>query len=216
LPQDGDKITINGDHSINVPDRPIIPCIEGDGIGIDVTPVMKQVVDAAVQLAYSGDRKIEWMEVYAGGKAVEIYGNDEFLPEETLHALQQFVVSIKGPLMTPTGGGIRSLNVAIRQTMDLYACVRPIRYFPGVVTPMKESNLVDMTVFRENTEDIYAGICSESHSALHRTRLFISDAGAQGQYHEIYRGCFLSVGLRARERRVRCHGKRRRAVGKLQ
>jgi isocitrate dehydrogenase len=158
LPADGEKITINGDHSINVPDRPIIPCIEGDGIGIDVTPVMKTVVDAAVKLAYSDDRKIEWMEVYAGGKAVALYGDEDFLPDETLHALQQFVVSIKGPLMTPTGGGIRSLNVAIRQTMDLYACVRPIRYFPGVVTPMKESNLVDMTVFRENTEDIYAGI----------------------------------------------------------
>jgi len=158
LPTDGEKITINGDHSLNVPDRPIIPYVEGDGIGIDVTPVMKDVVDAAVQRAYDGKRLIEWMEVYAGGKAAERYGDNDFLPTETLQALQEYVVSIKGPLMTPTGGGIRSLNVAIRQTMDLYACVRPIRYFPGVVTPMKESNLVDMTVFRENTEDIYAGI----------------------------------------------------------
>ena len=158
LPKNGDKITINGDHSINVPDRPIIPYIVGDGIGIDVTPVMKDVVNAAVKRAYGSQRSVAWMEVYAGGKATERYGADDFLPDETLDALKQFVVSIKGPLMTPTGGGIRSLNVAIRQTMDLFACVRPIRYFPGVVTPMKESNLVDMTVFRENTEDIYAGI----------------------------------------------------------
>ncbi|MDA0993446.1 MAG: isocitrate/isopropylmalate family dehydrogenase, partial [Proteobacteria bacterium] len=158
LPQAGEAITINADHSINVPDRPIIPYVEGDGIGIDVTPVMIDVVNAAVTLAYGADREVQWMEVYAGGKAAALYGNDDFLPDETLHALRQFVVSIKGPLMTQTGGGIRSLNVAIRQTMDLYACVRPIRYFPGVVTPMKDSNLVDMTVFRENTEDIYAGI----------------------------------------------------------
>ena len=158
LPQAGEAITINADHSINVPDRPIIPYIEGDGIGIDVTPVMIDVVNAAVTLAYGADRQVQWMEVYAGGKAAALYGKDDFLPDETLHALRQFVVSIKGPLMTQTGGGIRSLNVAIRQTMDLYACVRPIRYFPGVVTPMKDSNLVDMTVFRENTEDIYAGI----------------------------------------------------------
>ncbi len=158
VPADGERITINGDHSINVPLRPIIPYIVGDGIGIDVTPVMQAVVNAAVVRAYGSQRAISWMEVYAGGKATEIYGKDDFLPDETLHALRQFVVSIKGPLMTPTGGGIRSLNVAIRQAMDLYACVRPIRYFPGVVTPMKESNLVDMVVFRENTEDIYAGI----------------------------------------------------------
>ena len=158
MPDNGEKITVNGDHSINVPDRPIIPYIEGDGIGIDVTPVMIDVVNAAVDRAYGASREIVWMEVYAGGKAASLYGSDDFLPDETLHALKDFVVSIKGPLMTPTGGGIRSLNVAIRQTMDLYACVRPIRYFPGVVTPMKESNLVDMTVFRENTEDIYAGI----------------------------------------------------------
>jgi isocitrate dehydrogenase len=156
IPAAGEIISVNADHSIKVPDQPIVPFIEGDGIGIDVTPVMKQVVDAAVGKAYGERRQICWMEVFAGGKANELYG--EVLPEETLHALAHFVVSIKGPLMTPTGGGIRSLNVAIRQHLDLYACVRPIRYFPGVETPMKESGLVDMVVFRENTEDIYAGI----------------------------------------------------------
>jgi len=158
VPDEGEMITVNQDHSLNVPRRPIIPFIEGDGIGIDVTPVMLAVVNAAVQRAYGEERRICWMEVYAGGKAVDRYGADEFLPDETVQALKEYVVSIKGPLMTPTGGGIRSLNVAIRQIMDLYACVRPIRYFPGVVTPMKESDLVDMVVFRENTEDIYAGI----------------------------------------------------------
>jgi isocitrate dehydrogenase len=158
LPAQGEAITVNGDHSINVPDNPVIPYIEGDGIGIDVTPVMRDVTNAAVQRAYGGKRRIEWMEIYAGGKATGLYGENEFLPEETLNAMQHYVVSIKGPLMTPTGGGIRSLNVAIRQAMDLFACVRPIRYFPGVETPMKDSDLVDMVVFRENTEDIYAGI----------------------------------------------------------
>jgi len=158
VPADGTAITINRDHSINVPHQPIIPYIEGDGIGIDVSPVMLDVVNAAVKRAYDGEREIKWMRIYAGQKAADVYGNDEYLPEETLHALRNFVVSIKGPLTTPTGGGIRSLNVSIRQTLDLYACVRPIRYFPGVSTPMKESDLVDMVVFRENTEDIYAGI----------------------------------------------------------
>ncbi len=158
IPADGEAITINRDHSINVPDRPIIPCAVGDGIGVDVTPVMKDVVDAAVGRAYGDKRKIAWMRVYAGAEAADTYGSDNFLPEETLHALQHYVVSIKGPLTTPVGGGIRSLNVSIRQALDLYACIRPIRYFPGVSTPMKESDLVDMTVFRENTEDIYAGI----------------------------------------------------------
>jgi isocitrate dehydrogenase len=155
---DGDVTKINGDHSLSVPDRPIIPFVEGDGIGIDVTPVMKSVVDAAVARAYNGKREIRWMQVYAGQRASEIYGSDVFLPEETVDAFRRYVVSIKGPLATPIGGGIRSLNVAIRQALDLFACVRPIRYFPGVSTPMKESDLVDMVVFRENTEDIYAGI----------------------------------------------------------
>jgi isocitrate dehydrogenase len=158
VPEGGEAITANTDHSLNVPDRPIIPYVEGDGIGIDVTPVMLDVVNAAISKAYGDMRDIKWMQVYAGQRATEVYGGEEYLPEETLHALQTYLVSIKGPLATPIGGGIRSLNVSIRQTLDLYACVRPIRYFPGVVTPMKESDLVDMTVFRENTEDIYAGI----------------------------------------------------------
>jgi len=158
VPADGEAITINRDHSINVPDQPIIPFIEGDGIGIDVSPVMLDVVNAAVERAYEDKREIKWMQIYAGQKAADVYGDDHYLPEETLHALQNFVVSIKGPLTTPIGGGMRSLNVSIRQMLDLFACVRPIRYFPGVSTPMKESNLVDMVVFRENTEDIYAGI----------------------------------------------------------
>jgi isocitrate dehydrogenase len=158
VPANGEAITVNPNHSLNVPDRPIIPYIEGDGIGIDVSPVMIDVVEAAVSRAYGDRRKVEWMQVYAGQAAADLYGDDVFLPNETLQALRDYVVSIKGPLSTPTGGGIRSLNVAIRQTLDLFACVRPIRYFPGVVTPMKESDLVDMTVYRENTEDIYAGI----------------------------------------------------------
>ncbi len=158
IPAEGGTITVNRDHSINVPDNPIIPYIEGDGIGMDVTPVMLSVANGAVSHAYGDERKISWMQVYAGEESAKLYGNNDYLPQETLHALQNYVVSIKGPLTTPVGGGIRSLNVSIRQTMDLYACVRPIRYFPGVQTPMKESDLVDMTVFRENTEDIYAGI----------------------------------------------------------
>ena len=158
VPTDGQPITLTQDHRLNVPDHPIIPFIEGDGIGIDVTPVMKAVVDAAVQKTYGGARRISWMEIYAGAKASQVYESATFLPEETLDVLNRFVVSIKGPLATPIGGGIRSLNVSIRQTLDLYACVRPIRYFPGVNTPMKDSELVNMVVFRENTEDIYAGI----------------------------------------------------------
>ena len=134
VPADGTAITINRDHSLNVPDNPVIPYIEGDGIGIDVSPVMLDVVNAAVKRAHGGKREIKWMQVYAGQKATDIYGNDDYLPDETLHALKNFVVSIKGPLTTPTGGGIRSLNVSIRQRLDLFACVRPIRYFPGVST----------------------------------------------------------------------------------
>jgi len=158
VPAGGEPITVNLDGSINVPDRPIIPFIEGDGIGIDVTPVMVKVVDAAVRKAYGDRRRIHWMEIYAGEKALSVYGPGGWFPEETQHALEKFVVSIKGPLATPVGGGIRSLNVAMRQQLDLYACVRPIRYFPGVVTPMADSSYVDMVIFRENTEDIYAGI----------------------------------------------------------
>jgi isocitrate dehydrogenase len=156
VPKDGQKITINPDSSLNVPDNPIIAFVEGDGIGIDITPVMLKVVNAAVQKAYKGQRRIAWMEVYAGDKAKNFYGTG--FPDETLTALREFVVSIKGPLGTPVGGGMRSLNVAMRQNLDLYACVRPIRYFPGVSTPMADASLTDMVVFRENTEDIYAGI----------------------------------------------------------
>ena len=158
IPDNGEAITANTDHTRVVPDFPIVPFIEGDGIGIDVTPVMLDVVNAAVDIAYGGKRAIRWMQVYAGQAAADLYGDDQYLPDETLHALEKYVVSIKGPLQTPVGGGIRSLNVAIRQTLDLYACVRPIRYFPGVETPMKDSDLVNMTIYRENTEDIYAGI----------------------------------------------------------
>src|SRR5882672_3138959 len=156
VPKDGQRITINPDASLNVPDRPIIAYVEGDGIGIDITPVMLKVVNAAVARAYGGKRKISWVEIFAGDKAQEHYGTS--FPDETLHALREFVVSIKGPLGTPVGGGMRSLNVALRQNLDLYACVRPIRYFPGVSTPMADASLTDMVVFRENTEDIYAGI----------------------------------------------------------
>ncbi len=156
VPAEGAKIRINTDGSLNVPDQPIIPFVEGDGIGIDVTPAMRKVVDAAVLRAYGGARVIQWMEIYAGAKANQVCGN--WLPEETLQAMRDFVVSIKGPLETPVGEGIRSLNVAVRQALDLYACVRPIRYFPGVVSPMADASLTDMVIFRENTEDIYAGI----------------------------------------------------------
>ncbi len=171
VPENGEAITANTDHSLNVPDFPVVPYIEGDGIGIDVTPVMLSVVKAAVERAYAGRREIRWMQIHAGQAAANVYGG-EFLPDETLHALEHYVVSIKGPLATPVGGGIRSLNVSIRQSLDLYACVRPIRYFPGVSTPMKQSDLVDMTVFRENTEDIYAGIeyptgSPEVHKLIH-------------------------------------------------
>jgi len=158
VPDNGEAITANTDHTLVVPDFPIVPFVEGDGIGVDVTPVMIDVVKAAVAKAYGDTRAIRWMQVYAGQAAADLYGDDDYLPDETLQALSKYLVSIKGPLTTPVGGGIRSLNVAIRQTLDLYACVRPIRYFPGVQTPMRQSDLVDMTVFRENTEDIYAGI----------------------------------------------------------
>ena len=156
LPASGKHIAINPDATIEVPDHPYIAYIEGDGIGIDVTPAMLKVVDAAVARAYGGKRRIAWVEIFAGEKANRLYG--QWFPDETLHALRAFVVSIKGPLATPIGGGIRSLNVAMRQNLDLYACVRPIRYFPGVASPMQDASLTDMVVFRENTEDIYAGI----------------------------------------------------------
>jgi isocitrate dehydrogenase len=156
VPEAGRRIRVNADFSLDVPDQPIIPFVEGDGIGIDVTPAMRRVVEAAVGQAYGGRRRVHWMEVYAGEKANALYG--QWFPPETLAALREFVVSIKGPLGTPVGAGVRSLNVAIRQELDLYANVRPIRYFPGVASPMADASLTDMVVFRENTEDIYAGI----------------------------------------------------------
>jgi isocitrate dehydrogenase len=158
VPAVGDKITVNADHSLNVPNNPIIPFIEGDGIGVDISPVMIKVVDAAVKKAYGDQRKISWMEVYAGEKATQVYDQDTWLPQETLDAVKEYVVSIKGPLTTPVGGGIRSLNVALRQQLDLYVCLRPVRWFEGVPSPVKKPGDVDMTIFRENSEDIYAGI----------------------------------------------------------
>ena len=164
IPTAGGKITVNADMSLNVPDGPVIPFIEGDGTGLDITPVMLKVVDAAVAKAYGGKRRIHWMEVYAGEKATNVYGPDVWLPEETLQALREYVVSIKGPLTTPVGGGIRSLNVALRQELDLYVCLRPIQYFDGVPSPVKEPHKTNMVIFRENSEDIYAGIEFEAES----------------------------------------------------
>ncbi|MEQ1836336.1 MAG: NADP-dependent isocitrate dehydrogenase [Candidatus Nitrotoga sp.] len=164
IPSQGQKITVNKDHTLNVPDQPIIPFIEGDGTGVDITPVMRRVVDEAVTKAYNGKRQIVWMEVYAGEKAVNTYGNDTWLPDETVEAVRNHVVSIKGPLTTPTSGGMRSLNVALRQILDLYVCLRPVRWFKGVPTPVTEPEKVDMVIFRENTEDIYAGIEWEAGS----------------------------------------------------
>jgi isocitrate dehydrogenase len=158
VPTDGQKITVNPDLSLNVPDQPVIPYIEGDGTGVDITPVMLKVVDAAVAKAYGGQRKIAWMEVFAGEKSTQVYGPDVWLPPETLDVVREYVVSIKGPLTTPVGGGIRSLNVALRQELDLYVCLRPVRYFNGVPSPLREPHKTDMVIFRENSEDIYAGI----------------------------------------------------------
>jgi len=156
IPAGGAKITVNADNSLSVPDQPIIPFIEGDGIGADITPPMQHVVDMAVSKAYGGKRKIHWMEVYAGEKALEQYG--EWLPEDTMSAVRDYVISIKGPLTTPVGGGMRSLNVTLRQELDLYVCLRPVQYFQGVPSPLKHPEKTDMVIFRENTEDIYAGI----------------------------------------------------------
>lgn len=157
-PAQGEKITVNADLSLNVPNHPIIPFIEGDGTGVDITPVMKSVVDAAVKKAYGGVKQIAWMEIYAGEKATHLYDKDTWLPDETLKAVRDYVVSIKGPLTTPVSGGIRSLNVALRQQLDLYICLRPVRYFTGVPSPVKHPDRTDMVIFRENSEDIYAGI----------------------------------------------------------
>ncbi len=164
VPTVGEKIQVNDDGSMSVPDNPIIPFIEGDGIGADITPVMRKVVDAAVHTVYGDRRKISWMEIYAGEKSTRIYGADVWLPDETLAAAKEFVVSIKGPLTTPIGGGIRSINVALRQLLDLYICLRPVRYFSGVPSPLKNPEKTDMVIFRENSEDIYAGIEWEAES----------------------------------------------------
>ncbi len=164
IPSGGEKISVGADYSIQVPDKPIIPYIEGDGIGIDISPVMKNVVDAAVEKAYGGQKQIQWMEIYAGEKSTRVYGEDVWLPQETLDAVREFVVSIKGPLTTPVGGGIRSLNVTLRQELDLFVCLRPVRYFRGTPSPLKEPEHTDMVIFRENSEDIYAGVEWQSGS----------------------------------------------------
>lgn len=158
VPSKGEVINLKADGSLNIPNNPIIPYIEGDGIGVDITPVMKRVVDAAVLKAYKGEKSISWMEIYAGEKACRIYGKDQWLPAETLEAIRAYKIAIKGPLTTPVGGGIRSINVSLRQELDLYVCLRPVRYFPGTPSPLKHPEHTDMVIFRENSEDIYAGI----------------------------------------------------------
>ncbi len=176
IPSVGQKITVNTDHTLNVPDQPIIPFLEGDGIGVDITPVMKNVVDAAVAKCYGGKRKISWMEVYAGEKSVKLYGENVWLPQETLDIVREYVVSIKGPLTTPVGGGIRSINVSLRQELDLYVCLRPVRWFAGVPSPVKEPHKTDMVIFRENSEDIYAGIEWQAESdAAKKLIAFLQD-----------------------------------------
>ena len=181
IPEGGRKITVNADFSVSVPDNPIIPYIEGDGTGVDITPVMLKVVDAAVAKCYAGHRKIYWMEVYAGEKAAQVYGPDVWLPEETLRAVREYVVSIKGPLTAPVGGDIRSLNVALRQELDLYVCLRPIQYFKGVPSPLKEPEKTNMVIFRENSEDIYAGIeyAAESAQAKKLIKFLIEEMGVR-------------------------------------
>ena len=180
VPRHGEKITVNEDRTLNVPDHPIIPFIEGDGIGVDITPAMREVIDAAVQKAYGGKRAIAWMEVYAGEKSVKVYGDNNWLPAETMKAVRDYVISIKGPLTTPVGGGIRSLNVTLRQELDLYVCLRPIQYFPGVPSPLKHPEKTDMVIFRENTEDIYAGIeWAAGSDEVKKVIDFLSDMGVR-------------------------------------
>ncbi len=181
VPSTGEKITVNKDFSLNVPANPIIPFIEGDGTGVDITPVMRKVVDAAVDAAYGAKRKIIWMEMFAGEKSCKVYGENVWLPDETLQASKEFVVSIKGPLTTPVGGGIRSINVALRQQLDLYICLRPVRYFKGVPSPLKQPEKTDMVIFRENSEDIYAGIewAAESDDARKLINFLIKEMGVK-------------------------------------
>ena len=178
VPNFGEKITVNAENTLNVPNQPIIPFIEGDGIGVDITPPMQKVVDAAVEKAYGGKKKIAWMEVFAGEKATKVYDKDTWLPEETMKAVREYVISIKGPLTTPVGGGIRSLNVTLRQELDLYVCLRPIQYFTGVPSPVKHPEKTDMVIFRENTEDIYAGIeWAAGTPEAEKVITFLSDMG---------------------------------------
>jgi isocitrate dehydrogenase len=181
VPTQGEKITVNPDYTLKVPSNPIIPFIEGDGTGVDITPVMRQVVDSAVDVAYGGKRKIAWMEMFAGEKSCRVYGENVWLPDETLRASKDFVVSIKGPLTTPVGGGIRSINVALRQELDLYVCLRPVRYFRGVPSPLKQPEKTDMVIFRENSEDIYAGIewQAEGESARKVIKFLIDEMGVK-------------------------------------
>ncbi|MGQ0442718.1 MAG: NADP-dependent isocitrate dehydrogenase [Methylophilaceae bacterium] len=180
IPAHGEKITVNADNTLNVPNHPIIPFIEGDGIGIDITPPMIKVVDAAVKKAYGKQRKIAWMEVYAGEKSTKVYDKDAWLSAETMKALRDYVISIKGPLTTPVGGGIRSLNVTLRQELDLYVCLRPIQYFSGVPSPVKHPEKTDMVIFRENTEDIYAGIeWAAGSDEVAKVIQFLSDMGVR-------------------------------------
>ena len=181
VPADGDKITVNADLSLNVPNHPIIPYIEGDGIGVDITPVMMKVVNAAIDKAYGTKRSIVWMETYCGEKSTKVYGPDVWMPAETLEALREFIVSIKGPLTTPVGGGIRSLNVALRQELDLYVCMRPVRWFEGVPSPVTHPELTDMVIFRENSEDIYAGIewAADSPEATKLIRFLREEMGVK-------------------------------------
>lgn len=180
VPDTGSKIVVNADNTLNVPDQPIIPFIEGDGIGLDITPPMIKVVDMAVEKAYGGKRKISWMEVYAGEKSTTVYGKDTWLSDETMSVLKDYVISIKGPLTTPVGGGIRSLNVTLRQELDLYVCLRPIQYFTGVPSPVKHPEKTDMVIFRENTEDIYAGIeWAAGTEEVKKVINFLSDMGVR-------------------------------------
>ncbi len=181
VPTSGAKITVRKDFSLDVPANPIIPYIEGDGTGVDITPVMRKVVDAAVKVAYGTKRQIVWMEMFAGEKSCKVYGENVWLPEETLQASREFVVSIKGPLTTPVGGGIRSINVALRQELDLYVCLRPVRYFKGVPSPLKQPEKTDMIIFRENSEDIYAGIewAAESDGARKVIDFLVKEMGVK-------------------------------------
>ena len=185
IPSGGEKIKVNKDFSLSVPNNPIIPYIEGDGTGVDITPVMLKVVDAAVNKAYGGKKKIVWMEMFAGEKSCKIYGENVWLPEETLAAAKEYVVSIMGPLTTPVGGGIRSINVALRQELDLYVCLRPVRWFKGVPSPLKKPEDVDMVIFRENSEDIYAGIEFEAGSADNKKFLDLFKEAFPKQYAKI-------------------------------